>query len=214
MVSSHIRHFGTLSSAGEGGLKKWKCQLLWKISIYPLTFFQFFLGTGVWNWNLQHQFKSISCDVCIYFSDKFYSCPFPCPNFCPRFLLLYFCPQCFALALFLPSSFALALKMSAKKRAREKSLFCPLIHFPMYFALKFCHCPCPLFLPSCSGQKKRARARANLRAKYMGKWIRGQKRGQNQKLLECRGVSLALNFKALVSLKVERQLSIIVNNHQ
>ena len=88
------------------------------------------------------------------------------------FLLLYFCPQCFALALFLPSSFALALalalKMSAKKRARAKSLFCPLIHFPMYFALKFCHCPCPLFLPSCSGQKKRARARAKFEGKIHG----------------------------------------------
>jgi len=119
----------------------------------------------VWNRNLQHQFESISCAVCIYFSDKFYSCLLPCPNFCPRFFLLYFCPQCFALALFLPSSFALALKMSAKKRAREKSLFCPLIHFPMYFALKFCHCPCPLFLPSCSGQKKRARARAKFEGK-------------------------------------------------
>ena len=170
MVISHLRHFETLSSAGEGvgggdGLKKWKYQLFLKISIYPLTFFQFFLGTGVWNRNLQHQFESISCAVCIYFSDKFYSCLLPCPNFCPRFFLLYFCPQCFALALFLPSSFALALKMSAKKRAREKSLFCPLIHFPMYFALKFCHCPCPLFLPSCSGQKKRARARAKFEGK-------------------------------------------------
>ena len=47
-------------------------------------------------------------------------------------------------------------------------LFCPLIHFPMYFALKFCPCPCPLFLPWTRGQKKRARAMAKFEGKIHG----------------------------------------------
>ena len=127
MVISHLRHFETLSSAGEGvgggdGLKKWKYQLFLKISIYPLTFFQFFLGTGVWNRNLQHQFESISCAVCIYFSDKFYSCLFPCPNFCPRFFAVVFLP----------------------------SMFCPC----PFFALKFCPCPCPQNVSKKEGKGK------------------------------------------------------------
>ena len=152
MVSSHLRHFGTLSSAGEGtggggGLKKWKYQHFKHFNLSS-HFLSICLGTGVWNWNLKHQFKSISCAVCIYFSDKFYSCSFPCPNFCHQWFALFFA---LALALFF------ALKTSAKKRARAKSLFCPLIHFPMYFALKFC--PCPVILPWTPWQKKRAGAK-------------------------------------------------------
>ena len=144
MVSSHIRHFGTLSSAGEGvggggGLKKWKYQLLWKISIYPLTFSQFF-----WEQECETETYSISLKASVVTFASIFQINFILVRslaliFALVFLLLYFAlKQCFALALFLPSSFALALKMSAKKRARAKSLFCPLIHFPMYFALFFC----------------------------------------------------------------------------
>ena len=194
MVSSHIRHFGTLSSAGEGvggggGLKKWKCQLLWKISIYPLTFFQFFLGTGVWNWNLQHQFKSISCAVCIYFSDKFYSCLFPCPNFCPRFFAVVFCPQ----AMFCPCPFfcpqVLPLPLPSKfqqNRGQGQNLFFALWFIsPCILPSNFAIALALFFCPRVQGKKRGQGQGQNLRAKYMGKWIRGQKRGQNQKLLEC-----------------------------
>ena len=38
-------------------------------------------------------------------------------------------------------------------------LFCPHIHFTMYFAPKFCPCPCPVILPW-TPWKKRARTRA------------------------------------------------------
>ena len=31
-------------------------------------------------------------------------------------------------------------------------LFCPLLHFPIYFVLKFCLCPCPLFCPHFQGK--------------------------------------------------------------
>ena len=171
MVSSHLRHFGTLSSAGEG--------VGWTKKVKVSTFFKHinlsshFLSIFFWEQECETETYSISLKASVVLFASIFQINFilVCSLaliFALVFLLLYFCPQCFALALFLPSSFALALKMSAKKRAREKSLFCPLIHFPMYFALKFCHCPCPLFLPSCSGQKKRARARAKFEGKIHG----------------------------------------------
>ena len=175
MVSSHLRHFGTLSSAGEGvggggGLKKWKYQLFWNISIYPLTFFQFFLGTGVWNWNLQHQFKSISCAVCIYFSDKFYSCLFPCPNFCPRFFAVVFLPSMFCpCPFFCPQVLPLPLPSKCQQKwGQGQNLF---------FALSFIS-PCilppnlaialALFFALVFRAKKRARARAKFEGKIHG----------------------------------------------
>ena len=82
------------------------------------------------------------------------------------FLPLMFCPCPFFALKFCPYLF-FALKLLGKKEGKGKIYFCPLIHFPMYFALKFCPCPCPcpLFLPSFSGQKKRARARAKFEGK-------------------------------------------------
>ena len=72
-------------------------------------------------------------------------------------------------------------------------VFCPLplIFLPSNFAFSFAlfHiCPifCPHFLPlPLPSTKKRARARAKNEGKIQGKCGRGQKRGQNQILLEC-----------------------------
>ena len=52
MVSSHLRHFGTLSSAGEGtggggGLKSESINFFLKNINLSSHFLSFFLGTGV-----------------------------------------------------------------------------------------------------------------------------------------------------------------------
>ena len=81
-------------------------------------------------------------------------------------------------------------------------VFCPLplIFLPSNFAFSFAlfHiCPifCPHFLPlPLPSTKKRARARAKNEGKIQGKCGRGQKRGQNQILLECLDFLISSKF--------------------
>ena len=66
------------------------------------------------------------------------------------------------------------------------SFILPSSSFPHIFCPQILPLPLPSGLPSFSGQNRGQGQGQNLRAKYMGRWRRGQKRGQNQKLLECR----------------------------
>ena len=65
------------------------------------------------------------------------------------------------------------------------SFILPSSSFPHIFCPQILPLPLPSGLPSFSGQNRGQGQGQNLRAKYMGRWRRGQKRGQNQKLLEC-----------------------------
>ena len=168
MVSSHIRHFGTISSAGVGvggggGLKKWKYQLLWKISIYPLTFFQF-----VWEQECETETYSISlkasvvlfasifqinfilvCYLALIFALVFFCCIFAL-NVLP---LPFFCPQ----VLPLPS------KCQQKRgQGKGKISFLPSYSFPHVFCPQILPLPLPSFFALVFRAKKEGKGKGKI----------------------------------------------------
>ena len=130
MVSSHIRHFGTLSSASEGvgELADLKSESINFFETYQFTLslsFNFF-----WEQECETETYSISLKASVV-------------TFASIFQINFILVR--SLALILPLFFAV--------------VFLPLMFCPCpFFALKFC--PCPLFLPSKRQQKKRARAKS------------------------------------------------------
>ena len=170
MVSSHIRHFGTLSSAGEGvggggGLKKWKYQLLWNISIYPLTFFQFF-----WEQECETETYSISLKASVVLFASIFQINFilVCSLaliFALVFLLLYFAlKQCFALALFFALKFCPCPcpQNVSKKEGKGKISFLPSDSFPHVFCPQILPLPLPSFFALVFRAKKEGKGKGKI----------------------------------------------------